>query len=289
MQDLTPYMDPFFGNGTIDLPQAEGIAATWFYIKAQTGNTNPGACAPFGMLSACAYSGAYPTGYGLNAPNYNSTPPQRFEELVASGFTHLQQSGTGAIDTYYNYLRVTPLPGDLGQLGTRWALEDETASPGYYAVTLKGAGIRAELTASPRAALHRYTFPQAVKPCLAIDFSIGGIDFPRMRTYATEAEIAATIRFLTPEMQKLLHAEIEKALSVARALGGDYQHSFDDGYPPTVNDAGVADLMREVATDLLGAEHIAPPEASMGSEDFGFFSAHAPGAMLRDACVSCWT
>jgi putative alpha-1,2-mannosidase len=192
MQDLTQYMDPFFGNGTIDLPEPDGIAVTWFFIKAQTGNTYPGACAPFGMFSACAYSGAYPTGYGLNAPNTNSTPRQQFDRFVASGFTHLQQSGTGAIDTYYNYLRVTPLLGDLGQLGTQWALEDETARPGYYAATLRGTGIRAELTASPRAALHRYTFPQVAKPCLAIDFSIGGIDFPRMRTYPTEAEIAVT-------------------------------------------------------------------------------------------------
>jgi hypothetical protein len=192
MQDLTQYMDPFFGNGTIDLPEPDGIAATWFFIKAQTGNTYPGACAPFGMLSACAYSGAYPTGYGLNAPNYNSTPPQRFDRLVASGFTHLQQSGTGAIETYYNYLRVTPLTGGLDQLGTRWDLEDETASPGYYAATLAGTGIRAELTASPRAALHRYTFPETHVARLATDFGIGGIDFPRMRTYPTEAEIALT-------------------------------------------------------------------------------------------------
>jgi putative alpha-1,2-mannosidase len=190
MQDLTRYMDPFFGNGTIDLPEPEGIAATWFFIKAQTGNTYPGACAPFGMLSACAYSGAYPTGYGLNAPNTNSTPRQAFDRLVASGFTHLQQSGTGAIDTYYNYLRVTPLTGELKELGTRWELEDERASPGYYAATLGDTGIRAELTASPRAALHRYTFPQtAGEARLAVDFGTGGIDFARMRTYPTEAEV----------------------------------------------------------------------------------------------------
>ncbi|MBN1580317.1 MAG: glycoside hydrolase family 92 protein [Anaerolineae bacterium] len=193
MKNLLPYMDPFFGNGTIDLPKPKGIAATWFFIKAQTGNTYPGACAPFGMISVCPYSGAYPTGYGKNAPNTHATPAQRFDEFVASGFTHLQQSGTGAIETYYNYVRVTPLVGDLEQLGTRWTLENETANPGYYAASLAGTGIKAELTASPRAAFHRYTFTQTPAEdaghTIAIDFSNGGIDFPDRRTIPTKAEI----------------------------------------------------------------------------------------------------
>ena len=99
MKSSLTYMDPFFGVGTIDLPEPQSIAATWFFIKAQTGNNHPGACAPFGMISACAYSGAYVTGYGLNAPNTHATPRQYRDKLLASGFTHLQQSGTGAIDT----------------------------------------------------------------------------------------------------------------------------------------------------------------------------------------------
>lgn len=97
-------------------------------------------------------------------------------------------------------------------------------------------------------------------------------------------ELGATIRYMAPEMQKLLHAEIEKALSVARTLGGDFEHSFEIGFPPMVNDASQADLIREVATDLLGAEHIAPPEGTMGSEDFGYFSTLAPGAMFSLGC-----
>jgi predicted alpha-1,2-mannosidase len=189
LDNVLHYMDPFFGNGTIDLPQPRGIAATWFFIKAQTGNTHPGACVPFGMISACAYSGAYVTGYGLNAPNTHGSPPQRFDAYTATGFAHLHHSGTGAIDTYYNYLRVTPLVRALEGLGTRWQLEDEVAHPGFYAATLTGAGIRAELTASPRAALHRYTFSEGDHGRLAVDVSAGGIDYPRMRTRPTAAAI----------------------------------------------------------------------------------------------------
>jgi amidohydrolase len=98
------------------------------------------------------------------------------------------------------------------------------------------------------------------------------------------AELGLTIRYMEPEMQKLLHAEIVKALSVAKVLGGDFEHEFQLGYPPMVNDVTVTNLLRDVATDLLGAEHIAPPERSMGSEDFGYFSELAPGAMFSLGC-----
>ncbi|MBN1640335.1 MAG: glycoside hydrolase family 92 protein [Anaerolineae bacterium] len=189
MNDTLAYVDPFFGNGTIDLPRPEGIAATWFYLKAQTGNTHPGACAPFGAVSVCAHSGAYPTGYGLNGPNTHGSPARRFEAPVASGFAHFHHSGTGAIGAYYNYFRVTPLAGDLEQLGTRWTLVDEIARPGYYAAKLAETGITAELTASRTAAHHRYTFPNPACARLALDVSAGGIDFAKMRTLPAAAQI----------------------------------------------------------------------------------------------------
>ncbi|WP_214402549.1 glycosyltransferase [Pseudonocardia lacus] len=56
-------MDPFIGTAATHLPPASGLAATWWFPKPQVGNTHPGATSPLGMVSACAYSGAYPTGY----------------------------------------------------------------------------------------------------------------------------------------------------------------------------------------------------------------------------------
>jgi amidohydrolase len=97
-------------------------------------------------------------------------------------------------------------------------------------------------------------------------------------------EMLATMRYLRPEVQSALHAEIERALSVARALGGDYEHKIEIGYPPGLNEAGVTELLQGVATDLLGAEHLKPPIQSMGAEDFGFFSSLTPGAMFLLGC-----
>ena len=77
------------------------------------------------MVSACAYSGAYPTGYGLYELNTEGVPPRIYDGQIASGFTHFQQSGTGAIRKYYNYFRVTPMLEPLDALGSTWDLTDE--------------------------------------------------------------------------------------------------------------------------------------------------------------------
>jgi len=97
-------------------------------------------------------------------------------------------------------------------------------------------------------------------------------------------EMCGTIRYMEPKVQEKIHAEIERAMGITRTLGGDYELKFEIGYPPMLNDAGAVDLLREVATDLLGAEHIEPPERSMGAEDFGFFSTLVPGAMFMLGC-----
>jgi len=97
-------------------------------------------------------------------------------------------------------------------------------------------------------------------------------------------ELTGTIRYMKPEVQRQIHAEIERALQIARVLGGDYELRLEIGYPPMMNDARIVDLLREVAVDLLGEEHIQPPHPGMGAEDFGYFSALAPGAMLGLGC-----
>ncbi len=97
-------------------------------------------------------------------------------------------------------------------------------------------------------------------------------------------ELTGTIRYMEPEVQKTIHAEIKRALEVARSLGGDYTYKIRVGYPPKINDEKVVDLLQAVATDLLGAGQICPPEKGMGAEDFAYFAALAPGAMLDLGC-----
>jgi amidohydrolase len=99
-----------------------------------------------------------------------------------------------------------------------------------------------------------------------------------------KVEFKGTLRYTRAEVQEQLHAEIDRAFQGARTLGGEYRLEFEPGYPPSVNDEGIAMLLRRVAGDLLGEEGLALPEKGMGAEDFGFFSALAPGAMFNLGC-----
>lgn len=63
MDSVIRYADVFCGCDTVNLPDAEGIAASWAPIKAMSGNTSPGALLPFGKISCSCYSGSYPGYY----------------------------------------------------------------------------------------------------------------------------------------------------------------------------------------------------------------------------------
>jgi metal-dependent amidase/aminoacylase/carboxypeptidase family protein len=99
-----------------------------------------------------------------------------------------------------------------------------------------------------------------------------------------QVELAGTIRYLRPEVQKLIHDEIERAITIARTLGGDCTLRIRTGAPPVINDERIVTLLRQVGRDLLGSEHVKPREKGMGAEDFAVFSAAAPGAMFRLGC-----
>jgi amidohydrolase len=77
---------------------------------------------------------------------------------------------------------------------------------------------------------------------------------------------------------------VERALSIARLMGGDYDLNIQTGTPPMNNDPGVVQVMSGAAGDLLGAEHVLPPVNGLGAEDFGCFSDIAPGAMFSLGC-----
>jgi amidohydrolase len=54
-----------------------------------------------------------------------------------------------------------------------------------------------------------------------------------------------------------------------------------DGYDATYNDPEVATLVEAVATEIVGEDHIHPPEPTMGGEDFGYMTRLAPGVMFN--------
>ena len=74
------------------------------------------------------------------------------QRFYLNGFSHTHLSGTGCIDLGDILFRPslqTPLA---------FSHSDEKASPGYYSVNLREAGVLAELTTTPHVGIHRYTY-----------------------------------------------------------------------------------------------------------------------------------
>ena len=99
------------------------------------------------------------------------------------GFSHTHLSGTGIGDLFD--VTVMPVTGDVtysrGETGKEgsglWSYADrskEVARPGYYSVPLTRYGINAELTATNRVGLHRYTFPKSDSAAIVFDLQNGG-------------------------------------------------------------------------------------------------------------------
>lgn len=119
-----------------------------------TGNTYPGAQAPFGMVQLSPDNGL---------PGWDRIAGYYYPDSTIAGFSHTHLSGTGAGDLYdISFMPVTlPYKKAEEPLGihSKFTHDKEEASAGYYKVHLTDYNIWVELTATERTGIQRYTFP----------------------------------------------------------------------------------------------------------------------------------
>jgi len=95
-----------------------------------------------------------------------------------------------------------------------------------------------------------------------------------------EVKLTGTIRSYEEAIRQQLWAELESALAVARAFGGDFELNIIKGCPSVYNDPTVAAQLRDLVTKEYNADMLLPDEPGMGGEDFSFMTRAAPGAMF---------
>lgn len=188
MKDFCSFVNTFQGCGEIDLPKPQGVAKTWHFIKALSGNTHPGAVLPFGKISCCPYSGGYSSGYGKNKLNCGGSIKKLSETVKIKGFSHLNHSGIGALGLYYNYAVTTPFFGDISQTENLKDISEEYGVPGYYHTMIEPEKIKCEISVSQKCAVHRYLFPKN-NGRISIDFSNDGLYDEKLRSYSEFSEL----------------------------------------------------------------------------------------------------
>jgi len=96
-------------------------------------------------------------------------------DSIIWGFTQTHLNGTGCMDL--GDVLVMPVTGERTRAWdayrSRFSKEHESATPGYYSVLLDEPNVKVELTASPRVALHRYTYNNADQAAVLIDLQHG--------------------------------------------------------------------------------------------------------------------
>jgi len=144
------------------------------------GHTYPGATVPFGMVQLSP-----DTGVG----DWDHCSGYHFSDSSIMGFSHTHLSGTGAADLLdvllmpsLGEVHINPGTADNPTSGyrSRFSHSDEHAEPGYYSVVLKDSGIQAELTATARVGVHRYTFPENSTSHFIVDLEHGVAAPPRV-------------------------------------------------------------------------------------------------------------
>ena len=146
-EELTNYINPFIGT--------DG-----------TGNTYPGAMTPFGMVQLSP---------DIGIPGWDRISGYFYPDSIITGFSHTHLSGTGAGDLYD--VLIMPTNSRFNQRieannhlpFSYFSHQHETATAGYYSVDLLSYGIKAELTATPRVGVQRYTFPKDEQSKITVD------------------------------------------------------------------------------------------------------------------------
>lgn len=145
--DVLDFVDPFIGTGG-------------------HGHTFPGATVPFGMVQLSPDN---------PSKGWDWTSGYHHTDDTLLGFSHTHLSGTGVGDLLD--ILVMPFVSDFpsntdnehNRLFAKYKKENEQASPGYYSVYLEDEDINAEMTATARVGVHRYTFGEQGTAQLLID------------------------------------------------------------------------------------------------------------------------
>ena len=91
-------------------------------------------------------------------------------------------------------------------------------------------------------------------------------------------EIQGTVRTFTLEVLDLIERRMKTvAESTCAAFEATCEFSFKRNYPPTINHPDETAFLRQVMTDMVGADNVQEFEPTMGAEDFSFFLQEKPG------------
>jgi predicted alpha-1,2-mannosidase len=161
--DPLPLVDPFIGTGG---------------LGGEVVGLNPGASTPFGMTQTGPDTRHSVTG----DPSFYHFGGYYYSDDEITAFSHEHANGMGVND--FGNIAVMPRGSwsddyvNAKDRAAPFSHDSETASPGYYAVTLDDDATQVEIAATQHGAIHRYTFDDTSGPVVLLDLGheLGTVD-----------------------------------------------------------------------------------------------------------------
>ena len=169
--------------GTVDRDPARWVNP--FIGTDGTGHVTPAAAVPFGMVMPgpdhADRGWSFASGYQWRAP-----------EVLGFSNTHISGAGIPELgDVLLMPVQGEPWGAETASFATAPDKAREAASPGRYTVRLPAHGVTVELTATPKVALHRYTFDRGGRVQVLVDLQHGLHFVEGPRVTRAEAQVDA--------------------------------------------------------------------------------------------------
>jgi len=143
--------------------------------------------------------------------------------------------------------------------------------------TIDPIAVGAQIVVALQTAVSRETDPTAQAVVTVGAFNAGKAN----NVIPDTAELRGTVRSFDPELRKQLATRVEALVrGIATAMRAEVDFEYRFGYPTTVNNPELADVVREVAAEVVGPENVVTPGLRMGAEDMSYFLERVPGCFF---------
>lgn len=208
---------------------------------------------------------------------------QHAEELIPGGAQEMVATGLfDDLDFIYGQHLFTPVP--VGKIGITNG--PVTSNSDGFEIIIQGSGGHAsqpELTVDPvnigvqiisqfQTIVSRITSPLDSVVISTTNFHAGSAK----NIIPDTAELSGSVRTINDDTRLLVREKMEQAVAnVCEMYGATYDFNFQFGYAAVVNDDGMTDKVRQIATEKFGDKVFDFPLV-MGGEDFSSFSRLVP-------------
>jgi len=189
------------------------------------------------------------------------------------------------VDAAFGLHLISMLP--VGYVG--WKYGPIMAGMDAFTITIKGkgghcampeGGVDAILISSQVISALQSLVTREISPISPVVIHVGTIKGGNApNVIADQVVLGGSVRTLEQHVQRLIPERMERVIAgITHGMGGSFELDYKNGYPTTVNNPEITDLVRNAAGLVVGEDHVIEMPPTMASEDMSFYLQKVPGS-----------